>query len=458
MTICGRIVIAITGVLSSGTAVAADVELTKADIPSDLRPELNRLIEDTFSSSCLVRAWAAEKIGEAGQRALPAIPFLIRLLDDDRSDGSILAPGDPAALEHTVGAVAARSLAALGKPALEACIATIKTSPIRRQHAAICCLRRFNDPQALDALLALLEDQDSRIRETAVIALWGCTDTRAILPLIKALGDANSEVRCFAASCLGGIRDPRAVEPLIRALGSWGIWNRGLWNAAVVALGEQRDRRAVPVLQKILQSGNEEAGLRCLAAQSLGKIGDPSVLPSLIALLKDRAIPEHTRSSMAEAIGMLRGQQAFELLAKTLDDDEEPVAVRIGAARGLAHLGDQRAVDLLIETVSRRDVDQMAFWAAISVTKLTNGAISDTVVAKVIRGFHEYEDGVEVYQGEKAGALRSIAEHGKTWWVRIRSHEACGEQFALALIVIVVIAATVIGGIGLRLLVRQFRE
>jgi HEAT repeat protein len=385
--------------------------LTKADVPQAAPAEMRRLIEDTFSPNAAVRMAAADKLGALGERGAPSIPFLIRLLDDREPDTSTGSPDAAQGSGQTVGQTAASALVLMGAPALEACVAAAKRPPKPRQIAAIQCLRKFDNDRAIDAILAILDGSaDAEIRLAAVSALHGCKDTRVALPLINVLQtDWSRDVRRAAAECFTVLRDPRAVEPLIYSL--YFVHSR-LYDTAIVALGEQRDQRAVPALLRIVLN-NYAAVERRSAAAALGKIGDPQVLPTLTACIKDRyGRPAIQRGHAAEAIGVLGGTDAFDVLAKLFNDDGEPWHVRDSAAQGLAELGDPRAVELLTQVALKREPKQVAFWAAVSVTKLTDGAVDDAGIVRAIRAYSSYVDGVDILDVKKSEALDAIAEHG----------------------------------------------
>lgn len=57
-------------------------KLSKDTIPKDISPELKTLIEQLYSSSAEQRAKAARALGERGKQSVPAVPFLLTMLDD----------------------------------------------------------------------------------------------------------------------------------------------------------------------------------------------------------------------------------------------------------------------------------------------------------------------------------------------------------------------------------------
>ena len=86
-------------------------------------------------------------------------------------------------------------------------------------------------------------------------------------PLISALKDEDGDAREAAVMALGELKDPRAVEPLISALKDE---NGSVRYRAVMALGELKDPRAVESLISALK--DENGSVRWNAAAALNKI------------------------------------------------------------------------------------------------------------------------------------------------------------------------------------------
>jgi len=94
----------------------------------------------------------------------------------------------------------------------------------------------------------------------------------------------DTSARMAAAQRLGASRDPRALDPLVAALGDP---NRDVRWAAIEALGELGDRRAVPALVEYLKRPEAYRWGKRLVAAALGAIADPSVILPLEGLLAD---------------------------------------------------------------------------------------------------------------------------------------------------------------------------
>lgn len=94
----------------------------------------------------------------------------------------------------------------------------------------------------------------------------------------------DTTARMEAAKLLGASKDPRALGPLVAALGDA---SRDVRWAAVEALGELGDRRAVPALVEYLKRPEAYRWGKRLVAAALGAIGDPSAVEPLQGLLAD---------------------------------------------------------------------------------------------------------------------------------------------------------------------------
>jgi hypothetical protein len=160
--------------------------------------------------------------------------------------------------------------------------------------------------------------------------------------LVARLGPGQpTDVRMEAARALGASRDPRALEPLLAALGDD---NRDVRWAAIEALGELGDRRAVPRLVEYLKRPEAYRWGKRLAASALGAIGDPAAVEPLAALLGDEDPFVRRLSALALLrIGGGRGLEAVAGLVDRAGTDETLGAVRRELA--LAREGAARAAE-----------------------------------------------------------------------------------------------------------------
>lgn len=330
--------------------------------PKNAPPDVREQIARMRSADPKERAAAIDRLGELGERAVPAIPELIAALADqggvrtdvveldrvgDHAADALRKIGakavDPliGALKHPETVVRRRAANTLGwikdPRAVEPLIGAFKDPQREVRLAALLALERFKNPRSVEPMIAALADPDRSVRSIAARALGASGDRRAVKPLIALLEGGDERSASSAAGALGVLKDPAAVEPLIAALDSP---HASVRSEAAHALGSLKDPRAIGPLVSALKKRNEGA-----CAYALGSIGqaDPLVIDALLGALKsDRS---HTRQAAATALGQLKERRAVEPLIATLRDPEW--MVRYAAAYSLGQIGDLRAGDAL---------------------------------------------------------------------------------------------------------------
>ena len=424
-----RLIIALSLFVLQST-VATPLELTEADIPSNLSPELRTLIARTFSTDAETRASAATKIGEMHETGAPATPFLIRLLKD-----------------AAVHSDAESALVAIGAPAVEPLIAAAVHLE-RTPGNPIGCLGKLQSKseRAQTALLAFLEDKDPYIRTLAAIALWDCTDHRAVSLLVKALDDPDNSVRSAAIHPFKTIQDSRSVEPLLKALKHP---DRNARTDAIEALGNQRDSLATSALLDILLNRRPsilgdyyDEWDRHDAAVSLGTIGDSTAFEALVKAVWDFRLPTVVRSGVAMGLAKFHDEPGiYEILANVMTT-RAPFELQVAVVQAIGEYGDPKAVEFLLGVVDSHGKNELAFWAAMSIVKISDGAINDLNVVRSIKEYTQKDDGNEMYVEEKLDALQKIEKNGTNVRVRL----AAGGQEAL---LIVIPGVAIVAAIGL---------
>ncbi len=198
-----------------------------------------------------------------------------------------------------------------------------------RMHA-VRAVGRLADPRSVETLALLLRDTVPAVRDEAVAVLASIGEPAAP-PLVDALEHDDWRIRLRAAEALCVLRTPAAVRPLVRlvqhdpdtavrqeaarALGDIGNGGGGAVDALLDVVGEPR--------------------LRVRAIEALGKIGDRRALPVLFRLLGALTTDEYRdRTPACE-----ENESALELAAA-----EESV-------RALARLRDESAIAVLIQAL-----------------------------------------------------------------------------------------------------------
>lgn len=366
--------------------------VTEADIPSEISQELRTLIQDTFSRDPRKRGDAAERLGDIGERAAPAAPFVIRLLRDDTSLGL--------GTDAWVGGIASRAIPKIGTP-------------------------------AIDILLVELNDPDVLTRSYAILGLEHSADPRIVVPLIARFRDSDEDVRELAVDHFRKHQDPRVVSPLLQMLKDQ---NESVRHSAILAIGGQRDCRTIPDLLAILRQGSEND--RRMTAFALTQIGDQAGLDAVVGVLNNLLEKPSLRISAAGALGNAGacGATALESLVRVLRDSREPPALRGGVAQVLPRIQGTKAVPLLSE-IARCSVenDRVRFWAAMSVIELADGAIDDPLILTPLsNGYVDLQMPENLTQAadrveRTAQVLAKVAKRGRTPAVRAQASQVLTE-------------------------------
>ena len=276
----------VISVISIGATGCYQPDIPKENILPDVAIEIEEKIKELYSWNPLKRRNAVVQLGQMNARAIPAIPFLISVLDDRIWLGWL-------GLTRT-NEEAAKALVKIGEPAVEPLISSLKGTNWRIRVRAALALGEIKDSRAAEPLLAILKDEDHIIRASAVMALAKIIDPSAMEPLIAALKDEDAFVRIAAARALGYLKDPRASEALLAALRDEDV---DVQRRAVKSLVELKDPHTVEPLIAALKDKSKR--IRRRAAVALGGIKDYRAVEPLIAALKDERLIVRVKSAYA---------------------------------------------------------------------------------------------------------------------------------------------------------------
>ncbi|GGJ77863.1 hypothetical protein GCM10010123_04890 [Pilimelia anulata] len=211
--------------------------------------------------SAAVRAEAAQVLGDLGH--VPAVPVLIRLLDD---------PSDEVAV------VAVRALGRLG------------------------------DARAAGPLLRALGDRE--LPAQLVARALGRLGEGALRPLVAALQPGHGDaVRVSALQALGTLVAPATLPPVAEVLAETGA-APAVRVAAARTLGRFGTRSTLAPLLAVVQAPGP-AALRAAAAEALGVVGAAAAVPPLGALVHDGSYP--AAHAAADALRHLGNAGSAEL-------------------------------------------------------------------------------------------------------------------------------------------------
>jgi HEAT repeat protein len=141
--------------------------------------------------------------------------------------------------------------------------------------------------------LLLPKEKSEYVRREAAFALGEALSKTAVPALIKVLQtDKKLSVRAAAAVSLGKIADELAIESLSQTL---------------LLPDNKKNRRAV------------DEFVRRSAARALGEIRNRRAVPTLIAVLRDTSNADDVRREAAFALGVIADQSAADILRENLN-------------------------------------------------------------------------------------------------------------------------------------------
>jgi len=154
-------------------------------------------------------------------------------------------------------------------------------------------------------------------------------------------------------------RAPALAEELRAELSRWfdriekSLAGERAERPAGIDLGRLGDRRAVPMLTRLLLDRSAAAAHRSEAARLLGRLQDPGALDGLWQALP--GAPPDVSDEVAIAIGELFDQRGRGPLRATIKRHDATVRARAGIALG--KLGDRAAAGVLLEAIAHPNFD-----------------------------------------------------------------------------------------------------
>lgn len=248
----------------------------------------------------------------------------------------------------------------------------------------------------IDNLLSLPDTtpskKDKKIAIKAAWALGEIGDTRAIEPLIKKLIDNNPTetwVLPQVIEAVGKLKAREAIPYLTGFLQSDEAEIASITTSALVNIGTP----CVPSLIEVLYHGSDTA--RAYATLALGQLKDKRAVPPLTAMLKDEAW--YVRGAAVIALGEIADKSAIEPLAAIAMEDKNE-DVRVYASNALGKIDDSEVIKFLMIALDDSNPD-IQFNAALAL------------------GERGYLEGIQVlieYLNARDPAIRKIASNRLT--------------------------------------------
>lgn len=233
----------------------------------------------------------------------------------------------------------------------EKLIGSIGDESWRVRKAAADGLARKAGAEEINILLrALRDDHHNPGVLNSALQVLALSGHDAIAPLAEFLNDTDADLRIYATLALGDQHDSRAIPVLIRALEDE---NQNVRFHAIEALGKLRAAEAADAIAAIAESRDFYLAFSALDALTL--IGDARIAARLVALLEDELL----RSPATDALGKLGDEDTVAPLAALLNAQS---ATALPVAQALATLYDryqkaygegQHIADLARQSITR---------------------------------------------------------------------------------------------------------
>ncbi len=350
--------------------------------------------------------WATLVLHELGPDAKPAVPALLKVLDD----------GDPETQLRVV-----ETLGLIGdEAAVPKLIEVLKDHPFDIEVVAAHALGNIG-PGAKDATEALeagLTSEDKILQTVCAHSLAmiypddAARKQKAIDLLVAALKHEEQHVRVIAARELIKLKpDPEMIrEPFLAAFETASDETRRAMFAAVATLGEE----VIPRFQRALK----EPAVRPYAAEALGEMGAAAAVavPDLIAALEgESAIVREAILRAIASIGKGVGAAVPAAKAALADEDED---VRRAAIFVLGRAGAEAkdaAADLFALLSAEEKLaedEELALYISWALAQIdpANAEYAKSAVAHLITGLASERVAIQVEAAEALGKLGAAAK------------------------------------------------
>jgi HEAT repeat protein len=226
---------------------------------------------------------------------------------------------------------------------------------------AACALAWSGENEGLHLLIETFnKNPDLSVKMAVADGLGENGDREAVEILSRLYHDAQPFDRRIIVDGLSSATDPSAVWVLMEASHAS---DRMVRLGALKSLGSLGNRKAIPLLQEVSASKNDDAFERVMASRSLLLLGDKSGAPYLRGVVFDHSQDTNARAVAAAALGFAHDPDAVLLLKRALTDNK--LEVRIGAAAALTRYGDPVGAEYLkswligSDDITRLEISQL---------------------------------------------------------------------------------------------------
>ena len=240
-----------------------------------------------------------------------------------------------------------------------------KDTPTRM--AAVEVIKKIGHAN-IAAIDRLLEDENEDIRVYACEIMASMKNTETIPFLIKALHNGSENVKNAAVIALGEFNDERAIKALL------GMLQDDPWIAfsAICSLGKTKHPTAVDPLLQVFQNSDEELSLA--ACEALMEFEDNNILEKMFNILK--AWSKKKRKRYIEVIIQQGNENLFLRLKKSIGQDLfehlltyvtfDKVEL-IPILRLMIHFKSKQTCDILLDTLIKMDPDEPEYFEVLEL-------------------------------------------------------------------------------------------
>jgi len=249
-------------------------------------------------------------------------------------------------------------------------------SPEERAFAADLLDNYIDQGKVRRLLLGALQDHDARVRAAALDSLP--EEKRYFRLFARYTRDADVTVRAHAINKLGNIKDRRAVPVLLKLLNDRSNVSAQspLRLSVVEALCFYKDQRAINPLIALLDES--DTNLQSRTAQALSEIGSPTMEPLLQAM---RTASPYARRTIIESLGRNKDPRALDAIRAALHD--ESARVRSSAIYALNERKDTASLPALRALLN--DQDEGVCSAAVSALSAMKDRASVPKILTMVR-------------------------------------------------------------------------
>jgi HEAT repeat protein len=263
--------------------------------------------------------------GDSIAGLIVTVEDVTEILEQERELAAHLAQGD-----ETTRLKAAETLSDAESLDVKPLLGALSDESWMVRRAAVKGVAQRAAPEAIAALLSsVVENHHNPSLLNSALQVLTSSDVDTLSPLQELLRGAGPDLRMQAALALGEQRDARAVDSLIAALQDD---DTNVRYHAIEALGKLEAVDAVAPLVEIVES--KDFFLSFAALDALSKIGDVSIAPRVVPLLEDELL----REPAINLLGQLGDETAVAPLAALLNTPGTPADL---IAHALAAISDR---------------------------------------------------------------------------------------------------------------------